>query len=252
MNESELLDIIKSDEIIVPQTSIDDIELSKVKQYVQIVLDKKKDEEIEITEILLSNMIILYEKRLTLGGLLFFAKHPQKYRAGFCIKAVSFFGNNIGGTAYRDSRDIEGTIPEMFENAIKFFTANLHHVQAGQNFNSVGKLEISKTALEELLQNALIHRDYSKNAPIRLLIFDNRIEIISPGSLPNSLTIERIKLGNAAIRNNLISSYSSKLMTYRGLGSGIIRALREQPNIEFINDESGEQFIVIIPREPIP
>ena len=125
---------------------------------------------------------------------------------------------------------------------------NLKFIQKDQNFNSIGILEISEIAIEEILQNAIVHRDYLRNSPINLLIFDNRIEIISPGKLPNSLTIENIKLGNAVARNNLLVSYCSKIMTYRGLGSGITRALEEQPNIEFINNIEGEQFKVIIPR----
>ena len=84
-----------------------------------------------------------------------------------------------------------------------------------------------------MLQNALTHRDYSKNAPIRICIFDNRVEIVSPGKLPNGLTVENIKRGNAVVRNNLIVSYSSKLMRYRGFGSGIVRALQEQPRSTF-------------------
>ncbi len=98
------------------------------------------------------------------------------------------------------------------------------------------------------MQNALTHRDYSKNAPVRIFIFDNRVEIISPGSLPNSLTIKNIKMGNAVVRNNLIVSYASKLMYYRGIGSGIVRAIKNQPNIVFEDDKVGEQFKVIIER----
>lgn len=235
------------DEMIIPNTTTEDIKLSDVEKYLEKIL-KKKAENIVITETILSNLNILKEKRLTLGGLLFFAKYPQKYRPVFCVKAVSFFGNSIGGTEYRSSQDIEGTIPQIFEEAMRFFTTNLHHVQAGQNFNSVGKLEISQIALEELLQNALIHRDYSKNSPVKIFIFDNRIEIVSPGALPNSLTIENIKMGSAVVRNNLLVSYCAKMMDYRGIGSGITRALDDQPNIELINDVDGEQFKVIIPR----
>jgi predicted HTH transcriptional regulator len=236
------------DEMIVPNTSIDDIDSSKVEKYIKAIRRSDTEEKLNIDETLLTNLNIMKDKRLTLGGLLFFSYNPQKYRPAFCIKAISFFGNSIGGDEYRSSKDIEGTIPEMFEQAIDFFGANLHAVQAGQNFNTVGKLEVSKTALEELLQNALVHRDYSKNAPIRIMIFDNRIEIVSPGALPNSLTIENIKLGNAVVRNNLLVSYCSKLMMYRGFGSGITRALENQPDIELINDTEGELFIVRIPR----
>lgn len=98
------------------------------------------------------------------------------------------------------------------------------------------------------MENALIHRDYIKNAPIRLMIFDNRIEIISPGSLPNSLTVEELRFGNPVVRNNLTVSYALHALPYRGLGSGIKRAFEHQPNLELINDTEGEQFKVIIPR----
>ncbi|MBQ6772013.1 MAG: putative DNA binding domain-containing protein [Bacteroidales bacterium] len=232
------------DEIIVPYTSIADIDKEKVSAY----LAKIGDEETVQTETLYQNLNILRNDSLTLGGLLFFGKNPQRYRPAFCIKAVSFFGNDLAGTAYRDSEDIEGTIPKMFQKAMSFFTRNLHHIQAGQSFNSVGILEISPIALEELLQNALTHRDFSKNSPIRIFIFDNRVEIISPGALPNSQTVEAIKMGNAVVRNNLINTFASKLMKYRGTGTGIRRSIKEQPNVEFFNDVSGEQFVVTIPR----
>ena len=240
--------ILYLDEMIIPQTTIDDINFSKVEEYVKAIQKRETDEKIEISETLLTNLNILKDKRLTLGGLLFFANNPQKYRPAFCVKAISFFGNSIGGTDYRSNKEIVGTIPEIFEETMRFFNANLQHVQDGQNFNKTGKLEVSQTALEELLQNALVHRDYSKNSPVRVMIFDDRIEITSPGSLPNSLTIENVKMGNAVVRNNLLVSYCSKLMNYRGFGSGITRALEAQPNIELINDSEGEQFRVIIPR----
>jgi ATP-dependent DNA helicase RecG len=62
------------------------------------------------------------------------------------------------------------------------------------------------------------------------------------------LTIENIKYGNTVARNNIITSFASKLLPYKGLGTGIQRAIKEQPDIQFINDEEGEQFIVKIPR----
>ena len=232
-------------EMIVPNTSIADIDRDKVEEY----LRKIDEEDIDLPrDQIYRNMNILKDSRLTLGGLLFFSKEPQKYRPAFGIKAVSYFGNEIEGDAYRDSKNIEGAIPELFEQGMAFFKSSLRQIQNGQNFNSTGVLEISSVALEELLQNALTHRDYSKNAPIRILIFDNRIELISPGALPNSLTVENIKMGNTVVRNNLLVTFCSKTMKYRGLGSGILRALKEQQNIELINDSEGEQFIVRIPR----
>jgi len=251
---SEILRLLQQnggfiDEMTVNNTSESDIDTGKIEEYIR----KSKKDTAEIEKIsktrLYGNLNIVKEDKLTLGGLLFFSKDPQKYRPTFCIKAVSYIGNSRGGNNYRDSVDILGTIPELFREGMLFFSRNLKHLQDGQNFNSVGKMEISQTALEELLQNALLHRDYTKNAPVLLMIFDDRLEIVSPGSLPNSLTVESIKMGQAVVRNNLIVSYASKLMEYRGFGSGIIRSLEQQPNIEFYNDIEGEQFIVKIPRK---
>lgn len=233
-----------ADEMVVENTSTNDIDLNKIKIY----LSALKQDISNINEQLLINLVVVKNTKLTLGGLLFFGKNPQQYKPNFLIKAVSFFGNSIGGKDYRESLDLTGTIPELFDAGMRFFQNNLKHTQQGQNFNSIGILEISQIAIEEILQNALVHRDYLRNSPIRLLVFDNRIEIISPGKLPNGLTVENIKLGNAVARNNLLVSYCSKAMSYRGFGSGITRAIESQPNIEFVNDVDGEQFIVKIPR----
>lgn len=233
-----------ADEMMVENTSIKDIDLDKIKNY--LTAQNKKVSNIE--ERLLINLGVLKNGKLSLGGLLFFGNNPQQYKPVFLIKAVSFFGNSIGGKDYRESLNIQGTIPEMFDAGVRFFKNNLKYTQQDQNVNSPGILEIDHVAIEELLQNALVHRDYLRNSPIRLLIFDNRIEIISPGKLPNNLTVENIKLGNAVARNNLLVSYCSKIMIYSGLGSGITRSLEAQPNIEFNNDTDGEQFIVTIPR----
>jgi predicted HTH transcriptional regulator len=261
MTADELLSLVKQgdqprpgklfcfDRRAFPNTSVDDIDDAKVTTYIEKTL-KNADFYLSLPkEQLYQNLTATERGYLTLGGLLFFAKNPQKYRPTYCIKAISFFGNSRGGVDYRDSRDIVGTIPEMFEEAMRFFKGNLHHVQAGQNFNSVGILEISETALEELLINALLHRDYTKNTSIKLMIFDDRVEIESPGCLPNSLTVEKIKVGNAVVRNNLLVSYGAKLLPYRGFGTGIIRSVESQPNIEFVNDSEGELFIARIPRE---
>ena len=88
-----------------------------------------------------------------------------------------------------------------------------------------------------------------EDTPVRLLIFDNRIEIISPGRLPNSLTVEEIKYGNPVIRNNQIALFASHTLPYSGLGSGLRRAFANQPDMELENDVDGEQFIVRFPRK---
>lgn len=166
----------------------------------------------------------------------------------FVIKAVWFYGNSIAGTEYRDSRDIEGTIPEMFEQAMMWLKSCLRRTQNGQSFNSIGQLEIPETVLEELLQNALVHIDLLKTAAIRLMVFDDRVEIVNPGCVMGGHTIDEVKLGNSFARNPSMANFCAKTMPYRGLGSGIPRVLAEDSQVEFIGSKEGNQFTVRISR----
>ena len=166
----------------------------------------------------------------------------------FIVKAVCYPGNDIHLDRYLDSQDITGKLADVFHQSLSFILGNIKHVQFDQNVNAVGEPEIPRETLEELLANALIHRDYFVSAPVRIFVFSNRVEIVSPGHLPNNLTIANIKSGNSNIRNPILASYATKILPYRGLGSGIPRALKAYPDIEFIDDREGNQFMVVIKR----
>jgi ATP-dependent DNA helicase RecG len=133
-----------------------------------------------------------------------------------------------------------------------FIKRNLRKVQAGRSVNAPGMPEIPLPVFEELLVNALIHRDYLIEAPIRLFVFSDRIEIISPGHLPNNLTIEKIRTGNSNIRNPILASYVAKgVLPYHGIGSGIKRALADWPDITFTDDRDGCLFAATVRRNVV-
>lgn len=151
---------------------------------------------------------------------------------------------------YLDTEDFSGPLSKIFGNSLSFVMRNLHKVQGGRGVNTPGMPKIPETVFEELLVNALIHRDYFVRAPIRVFIFDNRIEIISPGHLPNNLTVERIRAGISNIRNPILASFVAKgLLPYHGLGSGIKRALEKWRDIDFTDDREGCLFTVTIHRK---
>lgn len=201
---------------------------------------------------LLTNMNLMNQGQLNVAGSLLFAKAPHYALPAFIVKAVALVGNQIEDERYLDSRDITGKLADVFQQTLGFISANTRAVQGEQGFNSQGQAEIPRIVWEELVANALIHRDYFISAPVRVLVFADRVEIISPGHLPNNLTIENIKAGNSNIRNPILASFAAKLLPYRGLGSGLLRALRAWPHIELIDDRSGNLFKVIVarPQEP--
>ncbi len=198
---------------------------------------------------LLENMNLASNGQLNLAGLLLFGNKPQVYKPEFIVKAICFPGTEVADR-YLDSEDFEGPIPVIFQGALAFITRNLRKIQKQKDVNTVGELEIPPIVFEELLVNALIHRDYFISSPIRVFIFDDRIEIISPGNLPDHLTVEKIRAGNSIQRNPILASFAAKgLLPYRGLGTGIRRALQDWPKIQFSDDRDGCTFTSTLERE---
>ena len=230
-------------------SGIKDLEMAYLREYFESVYGKEIEDFDQPLDRMLHSLSVLTDKgEVTRVGMLFFGKNPQQYEPSVVVKAVAFAGNDIGDTNYLDSRDITGTLPRMFKEGMAFMKSYLHHEQKGQNFNSVGILEISEVVLEELLQNALVHFDLLHHAAIRLLIFDDRIEIVNPGCLYGGLKIDDIKLGVSRQRNPLMAGFAARTMIYRGLGSGIKRVVRENVRIDFDNEESANQFKVTVWR----
>jgi predicted HTH transcriptional regulator len=202
---------------------------------------------------LLRNLSLMDDSgQLTLSGLLLLGKSIQRYRPVLTVKCVSFVGNSIGTTEFRDKMpdsEMDGNLLHQYKTAMSFIRRNLKTIQVEAEFNSLGRLEIPVDVFVELLTNALIHRDYYQNAPIRLFIFDNRVEICSPGILPDSITTEAIKQGVSKPRNQLLFDNAKYLLPYTGIGSGIIRAMKSYDHITFDNNYTKEEFVVTILRQ---
>lgn len=240
--------LIHADQIPVGGSSVTDIE----QEFFDAFFEREYGERVEDQDVsrvqLLENMNLAKNGQLNICGTLLFASRPQIRLPVFIVKAVAFPGVDIEDEHYIDSQDIHGKLSDMFQKVLGFVLANIRHVQNEQSINSVGEPEIPRIVLEELIANALIHRDYFVSAPIKVLVFVDRIEIVSPGHLPNNLTIENIKMGNSNVRNPILASFAPKVLPYRGLGSGIKRAIRAYPAIEFSDDRTGNTFKAIIRR----
>ncbi len=242
--------IIHADETPVSGMTAADIDLPYFEDFLLKEYGETTDTQAIPLPKLLENMNLARNGVPNLAGTLLFCKRPQTRLPTFLVKAVCYTGTDIAEDSYIDSRDITGRIGDVFQQTLGFLVANTRGIQGAQTVNSTGKSEIPRIALEELIANALIHRDYFVSAPIRVFVFSNRIEIISPGHLPNNLTIENIKSGNSNIRNPILASFATKILpAYRGLGSGILRALKVYPDIEFEDNRDGNFFKVTIVRK---
>ncbi len=119
---------------------------------------------------LLQNMDLATDDgMLNLAGVLLFAERPEWIKPLFIVKAIRYPGNEIHSTEYLDTQDFSGPLQKIFDDSLAFIMRNLHRLQAGQGVNAPGIPEIPPSVFEELLVNALIHRDHKLFTIIRII-----------------------------------------------------------------------------------
>lgn len=286
-DNSELADMMgdcgryDADEEAVRNATIDDLDANTIKLYMMErfapVFRGKEIDELSMKDYSLDQMagfvikgatierllrnlrFIRPDGQMTKAAMMLFGKYTQRWLPEITAKCICFFGNSVGGTQFRDKMhdmEIEGNLLHQYRTIMNFFTRNLRKVQVKREFNSLGEMEIPYESLTEYVVNALVHRSLNIKTPIRIFIFDDRVEIHSPGSLPNGLTIEDVKNGTSMPRNVFLFTNANYLLPYTGAGSGVRRALEYDPDVVFSNGVSDKEithasneFVITIPRK---
>jgi len=238
------------DESIVFRASTKDLNLETFEEFLKTFMgyipaeDERKN--------YLENLLLLVDEHPTLAGLLFFGKKPQTFFPTAKIVAAYIPGTDIA-VPPADKKEIAGRIPEMIADAERFLRLYLREAHQIEGFASELKLELPELVWREALVNAIAHRDYTVSAPIRLLVFQDRLEFRAPGRLPNSVTVERIKLAGAhVLRNPTIYNLLARMGLVTDLGSGvrrIIRTVQEHLQKEVILEDTEAEVVLTIPRK---
>lgn len=241
------VDLLQADQVPAG-AGVNDLDRIRFRDFLSGTFHELMPEKDDALLRLLENMNLAQRGQLNLAGLLLFGLRPQVHKPAFVVKAVRYPGAEVTADRYLDHEDFEGPLSAIFEGALAFVLRNLPKVQgSGQSVNLPGQPVVPRTVFEELLVNSLVHRDYFVQAPVRLFMLDDRVEIISPGNLPNHLTVEKIRTGNSVIRNPVLASFAAKgVLPYRGLGTGIRRALADWPAVDLIDDRDACTFTATV------
>jgi predicted HTH transcriptional regulator len=238
--------MIYADEQPIYGSSIEDVDIDLFDTIIQRKYKKTLSELNLDKKQALANLNLAHDGVLTLAGLLLLSKKRQQFRPLFSVQCVSADGSDL---SFIDNEStFDGTLSDVFEQSFAFIGRNMKKVPIGPGFNSQTKWEIPHEVFEELLVNALVHRDYFITATVKVFVYADRVEIVNPGRLPNSLTIENIKNGISIPRNPILVSLAQYTLPYKGLGTGIIRAFSLYPHIIIENQVDENQFKVIIRR----
>lgn len=194
--------LIRFEEQLVPQSSMSDMSEHLWRKYTA-----RSDEPPEV--VLLKRNLLAKEEsgavRASVAGVLLCCEHPERFLPNAFIEAVRYRGKNQDSNYQMDARKICGPLDQQIDQAMAFLKRN-QTVMAVKKPHRIEKPQFSERAVFEAIVNAVAHRDYSIfGSKIRFFMFDDRLEIYSPGPLPNTVTIESIALRQAT-RNELITS----------------------------------------------
>lgn len=226
--------LIRFDEQIVPGTTIDDLN-PKLWSRFRTAISPKADQEF------LEKMKLIARDedgtmRLTVSGALMATEEPQSFLPSAFIQAVCYQGKERNAAYQLDTQEITGPLDIQIRDACKFVKRNMR-TYAIKAPNRIETPQFSIHAVFEAVVNAVAHRDYSiYGSKIRLHVFSDRLELFSPGGIPNTMTIESLS-ERQSTRNELISSLLARCpMNVNAPGS----------HRDFIMDKRGEGVPIIL------
>ncbi len=214
-------------------------------------IDFSKESEKD-KERLLTNTDILHEAtgETTVGGLLIFGINPERYLPQSGISFAHFAGSEIQSELI-DKQNVSGPLPFQIDRCLAILKNNLlfpSDIKEGQR--ELKRKYPPMKVFRELIVNACLHRNYAIiGSKIRIFMFDDRIEFISPGRLPNTVTIDKLKAGVSYASNPILVKFMENLRYIDRLGRGLPMVYQEIRKFgrEVIFKEVGEEFRVIVP-----
>ena len=199
--------------------------------------DVPPDENETAWKTLLVNTEIMTEEGVTVGGMLLFGKTPNRFLPHAGIDAAAFPGTQKDYAA-RERTGLRGPMTPLLgadgalvenglvEQALYFIRRNTPVTAVLENGRRIDRPAYPPEVLREAVVNSLIHRDYLlTSTDIELALYSDRLEIISPGRLPNGITPDRMRTGCRAARNQLLKDVMRDYGYPEHMGMGVPRKI---------------------------
>ncbi len=247
----QLSGVFHYDSIAVNNAGFNDLNMAALDQYfASYGFEFSKEPETAKRQLLMNTDILTETGEPTIGGLLMFGINPARYLSHAAIMFAHFNGDEITAELI-DRQEIIGTLPQQVDTALAVIKNNLLSPSTieGAKRKDTGLLPPDKV-LREMIVNACVHRNYAiTGSRIRILMYRNRIECISPGRLPNTVTVEKLRSGVSYAANPILLKFMDNLRYIDRLGRGFPMIFREMQQLGKAVDvyEFGEELRVIIP-----
>jgi predicted HTH transcriptional regulator len=198
--------LIRFEEQAVPETMLTDL---NEKLRGRFVAGSSDNEAVTLLKLRLLTKDDTGHARASVAGILMCSQQPHKWLPGAFIQGVRYRGVRQDSNYQIDALEITGPLDEQIRAALAFVGRNMR-VTAKKDPARLEIPQFSIRAVFEAVVNAVAHRDYSiHSSKIRLFMFDDRLELFSPGGLPNTVTIDSIALRQSP-RNELVTTMLAK------------------------------------------
>jgi len=226
--------LIRFDEQMVPNAKLRDLDPRLWKRFRTVISPTNDQEFLEKMKLIARDEDNFLHP--TVSGILMASDAPESFMSNAFIQAVCYRGTERNAAYQLDAKDITGSLDVQIREACKFVERNMR-VYAIKAPNRIETPQFSMNAVFEAIVNAVVHRDYSiYGSKIRLHLFADRLDIFSPGSIPNTMTVDSLSERQLA-RNELLSSLLARCpMNVNAIGS----------QRSFIMDKRGEGVPIII------
>lgn len=224
-----------------------DLDLDAVERYLQRTGQTDLDQD---RRRLLGNWRLTAQGHPTVAGVVLFGAEPQRDLPHAQINAARFPGKD-DSVEPADRKDLTGRLIDMIDEAQRFLDLHLLQRHEIRGFEPEARRELPKEVLREAIVNAVAHRNYIVQAPVRLFVFDDRIDVHSPGKLPNTVDEASMRAGVHVIRNPRIYARLTDAGLVTGAGTGVrrlIRLTREATGQDVGIAVSEAEVVVSIPR----
>jgi ATP-dependent DNA helicase RecG len=230
------------------KTKISDLNWSKLDRFFE-QYDVDYSNESDKQRLLVNTDLMTDDGKVTVAGLLIFGINPQKYLYNASISFAHFAGNVISDELI-DNQVIEGTLDYQIDTCLAIIKNNIKHPSIIEGAKTVDTVFLyPDKVFREIIVNACLHRNYAiTGSSIRVFLFEDRLEVRSPGRLPNAVTIEKMKAGVSFALNPVLLKFMQNLRYIDKLGRGIpmVNRIAKQNNKPLWLEEQGEEFVLTL------
>lgn len=252
----ELLRFGPFDAAVCPDAALDDLSPEKIRNFVGIARRARGFPLAENTapEQVLESLHLLNKGRPTHAAILLFGKEPQRFLISSEVKCARYHGTEVR-KPIPFYQVYKGTVFDLVDQAVDFVLSKINLAVGTREHGTQAPVEyeMPPEVVREAIVNAVAHRDYTSNGSVQVMLFSDRLEVWNPGTLPPSLTLEKLRHPHGSVPGNPLLAeplYLTKYIERMGTGTGDMIKLCREAGLAEPEFSLTDGFVTTIRRKP--